>query len=326
MKLSILMTTYNSGPFILDAVNSILNQTFRDFEFIIMDDGSEDETSAIIENIQDDRISYEHICHSGRVVALNYGLNKCTSEWVALMDSDDLSLPDRLQKQISYNNKINADVISSWYGIFSKNNLKYIIKTPEKDDEIKKFLSLHSVISNPGVMFRKSVILDSGGYDDPETNFEDYLLWLKIKNKATFYNIPEVLILQRYRSDSISRKNLPEKHKEIYDIQAPLYNDSIISTANDTEKLMQGGWREYFYGNPVKASKIWFGLRWKLLTQPEILPAIFISYFSVEMIIRINELRLKFRIYYILNYFSSKNRYLRKFLKTFIKKISITKR
>jgi glycosyltransferase involved in cell wall biosynthesis len=314
MKISILMTTYNSSSFILDAVSSILNQTFGDFEFIIIDDGSEDETCSIVKNIQDNRISYEHINHSGRVAALNYGLNKCSSEWVALMDSDDLSLPDRLQKQISYNNKINADVISSWYGIFSKNNLKYIIKTPENNLDIKKSLPLHSVISNPGVMFRKSVILDSGGYDDPETNFEDYLLWLKIKNKATFYNIPEVLILQRYRPDSISRKNLQEKHKEIYDIQATLYNYSIISSSNDTEKLMQAGWREYFYGNPVKGRKIWFCVRWKLFTQLNILPAILISYFPIEMIIRINELRMKFRIYYISNYFSSKNRYLRKFL------------
>ena len=317
MKLSILMTTYNNGQFILNAVNSILNQTYRDFEFIIIDDGSEDETSSIVKNIKDNRILYEHIHHSGRVATLNYGLNKCSSEWVALMDSDDLSLPNRLQKQISYNEKIHADVISSWYGIFSKNNLKYIIKTPENDHEIKKALVLHSVISNPGVMFRKSVILDSGGYNIPDTNFEDYLLWLKIKCKATFYNIPEVLILQRYRTDSISRKDLSEKHKQIYDIQTPHYNDSSILYVSDTEDLILRGWREYFYGNPIKARKIWLSLKWKLLTQLNILPAIIISYLPFEMTIRINELRLKFRIQYFFNYFSSKNCYLRKFLESF---------
>ena len=316
MKLSVLMTTYNNGPFILNAVTSILNQTFREFEFIILDDGSEDETSSIVKNIQDNRISYERINHSGRVIALNYGLQKCSSEWVALMDSDDLSLPDRFQKQILYNKKINADIISSWYGIFSKNILKYIVKTPENDNEIKKTLALHSVISNPGVMFRKSVILDSGGYDVPETDFEDYHLWLKIRSKATFYNIPEVLILQQYRSDSISRKNLKEKHKQIYNLQTPLYIDSAIPSLTDTENLKLRGWREYFYGNPFKARKFWFSLRWDLFTQLNILPAILISYLPINLIIRINELRLKFRIYYVLNYFSKKNRCLRKVLRS----------
>ncbi len=314
------MTTYNNGEFILNAINSILNQTIRNFEFIIIDDGSEDNTQTIVSGIKDSRISYEYIPHAGRASALNYGLKKCSSDLVALMDSDDVCLPDRLKKQISYIDKNKVDVISAWYGIFVNNNLKYIIKTPEEDPEIKKALALHSVISNPGVMFRKSIVLDAGGYETIGNNFgfEDYLLWLRIKDKAKFYNIPEVLILQRYRSDSISRMNLYEKHKQVYNLQAPFYDDGSICPENETEKNELYGWREYFYGNPVEARKYWFSLKWELFTRIKILPAIMVSFLPVGVIIQINELRLKFRIKYVLNYFSSRNRYLRKFLKGYI--------
>src|SRR3990172_3845000 len=163
MKVSVLLTTYNCDKFIYAAVQSVLNQTFTDFELIIVDDGSNDNTEKIVSSIIDERIKYFKIEHARRSKALNYGLTKCDCDWVALMDADDICHPQRLELEVkTIVNNPELDIISSWYGIFKLNKLLYINKTPEYDSSIKKLLLLHAVISNPGVIFRKQLAINAG--------------------------------------------------------------------------------------------------------------------------------------------------------------------
>lgn len=322
MKISVLLTTYNCEGFIYTAVRSMLNQTFTDFELIIVDDGSNDSTENIVGSIIDERIKYYKIEHVRRSKALNYGLTKCDCDWVALMDSDDICHPQRLEielKTIADNPEI--DIISSWYGIFKSNKLLYINKTPEYDNFIKKSLLLHSVISNPCVIFRKQLIINAGGYDSRYEDYwpEDYSLWLRLINKATFYNIQQTLIFQRYRSDSISRKNLQRTMDRIYELQAP-YIQIHSKDLSGNEKYILLGWREYFYGKKTQVFKYWKKLSLKILLKPKILYALFTLLLPGKFFIKFKELRIRYRVEYIISYFSAINKESRK---TFDKLLSI---
>lgn len=310
MQISVLITTYNDSYFIIDAVNSILNQKYENFELIIIDDGSTDNTGSLINSINDERIIYHKIKHVQRSRALNYGLTKCKNEWVALMDADDICHQERLEKEIEVIKKHpKFDIISCWYGIFDSNKLLYINKAPEHDNSIKKSLLLHSVISNPGVIFRKQVIINAGGYDSLYEGYgiEDYSLWLRLLDKATFYNIPSVLIFQRYRSNSASRKNLKQTLEKIYELQEP-YIQLYSHILSDNEKHLLFGWREYFYGKKNMALKYWGELRLRILLKPRILFATLTLILPEKYFIKFKELRTRFRFEYLLSFFSSTNK------------------
>ena len=118
-SLSIVMPTYNCAQYLENSVKSILNQSFTDFEFLIIDDGSTDSTEELISKIEDSRIKYIKLDHVGFTSALNLGLSLAQNEWVARMDSDDIAHPDRLRIQID---KLNSDkrinIISCSYFVF----------------------------------------------------------------------------------------------------------------------------------------------------------------------------------------------------------------
>ncbi|HKI77601.1 MAG TPA: glycosyltransferase [Ignavibacteriaceae bacterium] len=314
MKLSVLLTTYNCENYLYAAVSSILNQTFSEFEFIIVDDGSDDNTERVVKNIADERIKYYKIEHVGRSKALNYGLTKCNSDWVALMDGDDIAHPLRFEIQLNtINENPELDMVSSWYGIFNENNLLYINKTPVDDTSIKKSLMLHSVISNPGVVFRKEAVMDVEGYDFLHEDYwpEDYSLWLRLIDKAIFYNIPKALIFQRYRTGSVSRKNLQLTQERIYQLQEPYIND-YIENKSPKEKYRLLGWREYFYGRKSRVLRYWMKLNFQLVLEIKILFGIITLLLPERYFIEFKESRLRFRLGYLLTYFTKINKENRK--------------
>ncbi len=316
MKISVLITTYNNAQFILSAVYSILHQTYKDFELVIVDDGSTDNTRELINSVNDERINYHRIEHVKRSKALNYGLGICNNEWVALMDADDICHPRRLEIELkALTENKGLDIISSWYAIFSSNKIHYITKTPEHNNSIKKSLLLHSVISNPGVIFRKSLILDKGGYSSMYDDYgiEDYNLWLKLITKATFYNIQQTLIFHRYRTSSASRKNLRQTADKIYVLQMP-YIKAYLNNFSDSDKNILLGWREYFYGKKKRAWHYWKKLHLKILLRPRILAALTFLVLPEKYFTRFKELRIRLRLNYLLTYFSKNNIESRRFL------------
>jgi len=100
ISVTVLMTVYNSSQYILPAVNSILSQSYVNFEFLIIDDGSEDNIEEIVRSLNSEKIKYIKLKHLGRSAALNYGLKEAKHDWVALMDSDDIAVPERLEKEV----------------------------------------------------------------------------------------------------------------------------------------------------------------------------------------------------------------------------------
>ena len=140
--ITVLMSVYNAEQFVKSSIKSVLNQTFSEFEFLIIDDGSTDRTEEIIGSFNDSRIIYKKKSHSGLPESLNYGLSIATYDWVARMDADDLAHPLRLEKQISFMNaNPTYQVIASWYSVFANNKIKYNVKSDAKDFKIKQMLT-----------------------------------------------------------------------------------------------------------------------------------------------------------------------------------------
>lgn len=306
---TVLMPTYNCALYISDAIRSILNQTYKEFEFLIIDDGSTDNTEQIISDFKDNRIKYFKKENTGLADSLNYGLKLAKHDIIARMDADDIAHPRRLEKQLAYLSIHKAvDILSCWSAFFSERRIIYTIKAPLNHEEIKNGLLLYSYIPHSGCLYSRNIILDNGGYKGGV--FEDYHLWLRLMDKAKFANIPEILIFQRYRKNSLSRENLREKHKIIYPIQEPYYNDleKHFSIHNKEDELVYKGWREYFYGTPELARQYWSAGTRIFFKDYRIVLAYMISFLPVTLFIKFKETRMKYRLQYLLNYFAAENR------------------
>ena len=200
------MPVYNCELYIKEAVGSILNQTFFDFEFLIIDDASTDKTVAIIKTYCDPRIKLiEKPQNSGYTNSLNYGLKIAKGEYVARMDGDDISLPYRFEKQVAFLD-VNPDVVLCGTAIKVIDSDK-VIRYPEFHENIKLEFLTQNCIVHPSVMIRKSILdFYSITYDITKEPAEDYNLWVKLLNYGKLYNIQEILLYYRVHSSQVSHK------------------------------------------------------------------------------------------------------------------------
>ena len=141
-KLSVLLTTYNGQRYIKETIVSILSQTYTNFKFLIINDGSKDNTEHVIHSFNDDRIEYYRTEHNGHISALNYGLAKCDTEFVSVIDHDDIALNNKLELQINFllNNK-DIGVVGTSYFFMNHNGKRFgKIMLHKTDNEIKAVL------------------------------------------------------------------------------------------------------------------------------------------------------------------------------------------
>lgn len=313
--ITVLLPTYNNSLHITSAVRSILGQTFKDFELLIIDDCSTDDTVGKIKSFNDPRIRLI-INNENKELGktLNIGLEKAKYELVARMDGDDISLPERLQKQYEYMTANGGtDVLSCSYAVFSSDKILYTIKTSENHNDIKKRLALHSEIIHPGVMYRKSRILENGGYGD--SYIEDYELWLRVKDKLKFHNLRETLLLKRYHGKSISL-DIERKNKNVYEYTEKYYHNPVAEFGIDKkEENIIRGWREYFYGSRSKTRKYFLKSPFRLFLSPRIFIGLFVTFLNNNLFLKFKEMRFRFRAGYWFKYISKENRMLRKHLK-----------
>ncbi len=314
--ITVLMPTYNCAEFLPFSIKSILNQTFSQFELLIIDDGSTDNTEEIVFGFEDTRIHYLKIEHVGFVDSLNYGLKNAKYDLIVRMDADDIAHPDLLGTLFCiHRNEPEFDVISCLSLAFCNTKPMYIIEAPQNHDSIIRNLALHSCISHPGSFFSKSKIIEiSNGYPNYD-GISDYALWLKIKDHVRFYNIQKVLIYYRVRNNSLSRKSLDNYKKSVYQLQQPHYLKDISAEFGISPKRINEtrGWREYFYGSKKEARKIWGNslllLNWKVLL------AFFFTFLPEKLLSNTKELRLRYRLKYFVTYFKKENKNLRNYLK-----------
>lgn len=316
-NLSVLMTTYNCGKYLLASVNSILQQSFKEFEFVIIDDGSTDDTEQIISRFVDERIRYIKIPHLGRSKALNIGLRECSDKWVALMDADDVSHPQRLQKQLNSLVSTENAISCTWSAYFRNRNILYRVETPCSNNELKKRIALHSYICNSSVIYNKNFILQHTGYNEQLTAFEDYELWLRLIKEANFFVVPKYLSFVRIREDSASRIHFNERKTLVYDFQKKYFCDleSNFSISKYDEQQMIKGWREYFYGDKKNARLEWNKIPKRSWTVRIIL-AYLLTFTSEKILYKFQNYRLRLRLNSLLSRGRTANKEFKKTMRT----------
>jgi len=204
------MSVYNGGKYLKLAVESILNQSFKDFEFIIIDDGSTDSSLKILKDFenQDSRIRLISRENKGLIYSLNEGVKMAQGEYIARMDADDISTPDRLEKQLKYAQEGGLAVCGTWAeGIDIAGIKTKEMNYPPGIEKVKAYTLLHNPFIHPAVMFRKDVFEKVGGYRDFFKYIEDYELWTRMVFKYKTGNIPEILLKYRLHSEQITKKN-----------------------------------------------------------------------------------------------------------------------
>lgn len=210
-KISVLMPTYNAEKYIKEAIDSILAQTFKDFEFIIVNDGSTDNTAKIVKDYTDPRIGFiDNPENQGLVAVLNQGLDLCRGKYVARMDSDDISHPTRFEAQVNFMDKNKkVGVLGTWFHIFG-GGIDRIEEKPicaNLADMVQT-----SPVGHPTAMFRKSVFNKYGlRYDPKYKHAEDYELWQRVIKYTRIGNLQEVLLDYRWSGDNISARHEKEQ-------------------------------------------------------------------------------------------------------------------
>ena len=211
-QISVLMAVHNSMQFLRDAIESILNQTFTDFEFIIIDDGSTDGSAGLLRKyaVRDSRIRLFFQDNQGLTKSLNRGLSLARGEYIARMDGDDISLPNRIKIQLKLmqEDKEVAALGGSPIYIDGKNRTLFQRKMPLEHDEICQahLTGWGGFIVHPSAMLNACMLKKVGGYDENFKYAQDYDLWCRLSRNWKLKNIAEPLIFYRYHNKSISNK------------------------------------------------------------------------------------------------------------------------
>lgn len=203
-RASIIMPVYNNAAFVQEAIHSMLVQTYKDFELIVIDDGSTDGSAELIDRFKDPRIrKIMHRQNRGVVSALNEGLSLATGEYIVRMDGDDVSTPNRLDIQISFMNQ-NPDIGLSAGAFTSSVNGKPKIN-PSSHEEIKTWLLFHCCIAHPTVIMRNSIVQRLGiRYDRNYPHAEDYELWNRLAFQTKLANLPVNMLYYRIHGGQVS--------------------------------------------------------------------------------------------------------------------------
>jgi glycosyltransferase involved in cell wall biosynthesis len=203
-KVAVLLCVSNAELFIREAVESILNQTYSDFEFIIVENGSLDNTWGIIKSYKDARIKAFQVPLKQLTFSLNYGLIQTKAEYIARMDADDIAMPDRIASQVAHLDA-NPDVAVLGTAIEFFNGEKPLktITFPLTDRDIRRRLPFFFSICHPSVMFRRAAVMEAGGYTGRHNEDFELWLWLMRNKNIKFANLPGALLMYRIHSGQI---------------------------------------------------------------------------------------------------------------------------
>lgn len=227
------MPVYNAEHYLSEAIDSILRQSFSDFEFIIFNDGSIDGSAKIIESYNDPRIRfYNYQFNSGHVVHLNEGIRLARGKYIVRMDADDISHPLRLEKQTCFmENHTKIGLCGTWYDIIGEP--EKVVTHPIDDQNIRLLLLKQTAFGHPTVMIRSEVLRRGNlWYKHEMIPAEDYQLWVEVSQFCQLANIPEVLLHYRRHQEQISKKrdieqDLKAKMVRIYQLEM-LFRDKLM--------------------------------------------------------------------------------------------------
>jgi len=235
LKISVIMSVFNGEKYIKEAVESILDQTYQDFEFIIVNDASTDNTEGMLEQFNDSRINIiRNDSNLGLTKSLNIALKHARGEYIARMDADDISHPLRFEKQVMFleNNK-ECLVVGTWLSVIDEKGREYgTWGEYESYEDIRNGLLIKNQIGHGSAMIRRIALYNIGGYDEKFLFAQDYDLWLKLSEIGELWNIPEQLYSLRFWPEctSIAKKDLQAEFASL------AREDALKRRSRDTDK------------------------------------------------------------------------------------------
>ncbi len=203
------MPVYNGLPYLSASIDSVLKQTFTDFELIIIDDGSSDESGSILDSIKDPRVRFFSQANRGLAATLNRGITLSKGQFIARQDQDDISFPQRLQSQLAFlTSHSNIGMVGTaaeiWVGNAPSGR---VLRHSTSDPALKFNLLFDNYFVHSSILIRKSVLDSIGGYSEDRSRQppEDYELWSRVMRRFQIANLHDVLIAYREVSTSMSR-------------------------------------------------------------------------------------------------------------------------
>lgn len=262
-KISILLPTHQSGEYLQDTLKSIFDQTYQDYELLIVDDASTDQTLDILGNLKDYRVHILQGKNCGLAEALNWGIQNAKGEYIARIDADDIMVPKRLEKQIAYM-ELHPDiaVCGGWQQYFGLST--FLHTPPASTDQCRSNLLFRCDLCHSTLMLRKSVFINNNLFYNPRFAAEDFELWTRVLDFGEITNLPEVLGYYREDGKSLTAKKkntLIHQNGEI--VAASLERNLKIRLT--TEQQYFAGWINPFYqskGEICKKDRI---LHWEKL-------------------------------------------------------------
>ncbi|MDU1904263.1 MAG: glycosyltransferase family 2 protein [Dysgonomonas sp.] len=214
-KVSVILPVYNAERYLYDAISSVIGQTFTDWELVIINDGSTDDSHQIISKFTDNRIHYyQNKNNLGLIKTLNKAISLSCGEYIARMDADDICLSTRFERQVEFlDEHPDYAMCGSWVNVIDENSAE---KGKILNFTNNEYLQIHLLFSvpfvHPTVMIRTEVLKDNL-YDETFKHIEDYELWCRIVGKYKVANVPYYLLNYRWHSTNISVLNSQTQKK-----------------------------------------------------------------------------------------------------------------
>jgi glycosyltransferase involved in cell wall biosynthesis len=230
-KVTVLMPLFQNNKYLKDAIDSILNQTFRDFELLIICDDPIDDVKGLLERYQkiDGRMRIYYQSRQGLVASLNKGCHLARGEYIARMDADDISLPHRLQMQVAFlDGHPEVGIVGGWALVYNdEKKTDILVKVPETHGFIKWKICFFCPMIHPTVMFRREIVNRAGGYSPEKEHAEDYDLWRRLSFSTSIYNLQEVLLYLRKHEVSVSSMHSMEQREASIEISRLMISDVL---------------------------------------------------------------------------------------------------
>lgn len=252
--ISCIITTYNRAVYIERAINSIVNQTYDNLEIIIVDDGSTDNTSVIVNKITDNRIRYVYQNNKGAQAARNKGIKLAKGEYIAFLDSDDMWTPNKLSVQIEKIKKNHADILISKFERHS-NGRKYNIPSWEYEGEVTEDMLGKSFFATTGTIFGKKECIENIMFDLNVSRFQDFDFIVSAIKKYKIVFTNNILLIQYETAKSITNETdvdkvintidyLCDKHQMLKGVKKFLYKKKLKIMLKNKRDLRET-WEEY---------------------------------------------------------------------------------
>jgi glycosyltransferase involved in cell wall biosynthesis len=224
-RVSVLLPVRDGARFLREALDSVLAQTLADFELLVVDDGSEDETPAILASVGDERLRVLRQERLGLVPALNRAVAEARAPLLARMDADDVSLPERLERQAAYLDA-RPDVALAAVGVETTGEARIVL--PDDDAALRRRLLLRNPFAHGAVAVRAEAVARAGGYRADYGANEDYDLWRRIARDWKLGAVPEILYRYREHPGAVTRSRVDERVESRERLRDELWRDPAL--------------------------------------------------------------------------------------------------